>query len=76
MCRRERDFDCQRRRYLFVEYRQHFGCCQRDSVGDHDLYGYGDLDGRLHCHGSHYCYRQSVANSLHYCIGDLWCNQS
>ena len=41
MRRRECYFDCFWRWYLFVEYRQHVCCSQRDSIGDHDLYGYG-----------------------------------
>ena len=42
MRRRERYFDCFWRWHLFVEYRQHVCCSQRDPVGDHNLYGYGD----------------------------------
>ena len=76
MCGFERHFDSYWWRYLFVEHRQYVRCCQCYSVGDHVLYCYGDLNGRLYCHGSHYCYRQPVANSFHYCIGDLWSNQS
>ena len=68
MCGRECYFDCFWRRHLFVEYRQHVCCCQCDTVGDHDLYGYGDEFGELYgyCHKNHHS--ESITISIHHDI--------
>ena len=75
MCRRERYFDCFRWRHLFVEYRQYVCCCQRDSIGDYDLYGDVDEYEQLHGYCHHNDHSKSASIGISFCNGDFRCDE-